>query len=308
MKVVQHNIFYLLIGFSLAFISCKKGKEMTTNDGFRYILYTDAKGPNPKIGDYLTLDLVYRDANDSILFDSGINKKPLRFPFESIPFKGSYEDGLTYLCAGDSATFYVPADSLYKYYFLQKGNTIRQEETSFKKGTFLKFDIKLLKIQDRVEAEQEMMMDKSERERAGKKIFEDYITEHKLEAFRDSAGYCMTYVKHGSGIPLDTSMIISVNYKGKFLTGTVFDSNEHLQHPYRFVLGQRQVIYGWELAIKKLKIGDEINLLLPSELAYGENGFRDPRTGAFIVPSYAPLLFEIQIVDAQPVQMKTAKK
>lgn len=51
---------------TVGMFACMKGKEMTTNAGFRYILYTDNKGPNPQIGDYVTLDLVYRNAEDSV--------------------------------------------------------------------------------------------------------------------------------------------------------------------------------------------------------------------------------------------------
>ncbi|MBK7852049.1 MAG: FKBP-type peptidyl-prolyl cis-trans isomerase [Bacteroidetes bacterium] len=292
---------------TVGMFACMKGKEMTTNAGFRYILYTDNKGPNPQIGDYVTLDLVYRNAEDSVFFDSRTNPKPFRFQLEKIPFQGSYEDGLTYLCQGDSATFYVPADSMYAYYITRRGETIPQEQTVFKKGSFFKFDIKLLRIQTMIEAEQEILIEKSSREKAGMKIFNQYVTDHHWESNFDSAGYYMEYIKKGSGSPVDTGAIISVNFTGKFLDGRVFDSSEQMGHPYRFVLNTRQVIGGWELAFRKLKVGDNVNLLLPSQLAYGEAGMRDPKNGTYIVPSYAPLLFEIEVLKVEKLNALVKK-
>ncbi|HRH67521.1 MAG TPA: FKBP-type peptidyl-prolyl cis-trans isomerase [Bacteroidia bacterium] len=291
------KLIILSFGLIALFISaCKKGKEMTTNSGFRYVLYTDVKGPNPQLNDYVTIEMVYRTADDSVLFDSRENSRPLRFELEKIPFKGSYEDGLTYLCAGDSATFYVPADSMYNFHFTRQGRTIPQEQTTFKKGSFLKFDIKLLRIQSKTEAELEMEEELSKREKAGNKILEQYVADHKLESNFDSAGFYLEFIKHGTGTLADSGLLISVDYTGKFLDGRVFDSSAQLGHPYRFVLGAKQVVPGWELACEKMREGDKVKLLLPSRLAYGEEGFRDPKNATFIVPSYAPLLFEIEVI------------
>lgn len=300
------RLFLYAFCISLLF-SCTKGKEMTTNAGFRYILYTDAKGPNPALDDFVTIEMVYKTAGDSVLFDSRKNSKPLRFALEKIPFEGSYEDGLTFLCAGDSATFYVPADSMFRYYFIKQGKNVPQEQTEFKKGTFLKFDIKLIRIQSRLEAEQEIALEQSKREKAGDQILEKYISEHHLESYRDTAGYYLIYTQRGNGNQVDSGLVISVNYSGKFLDGRTFDSNAKLGQPYRFVLGARQVIPGWEKVFGKLCEGDKINLLLPARLAYGGEGFRDPRDGTFIVPTYAPLLFEIEVVKIEKIHSIAGK-
>src|SRR5450432_508135 len=112
------TIFTITIVFIMIVIfSCKRGKEMKTDSGFKYILYTESNGPKARIGNYITMTMVYKNNNDSVLFDSRSNGKPIRFRLEKIPFKGSFEDGLTYLSTNDSATFYVPADSLYNFLY-----------------------------------------------------------------------------------------------------------------------------------------------------------------------------------------------
>src|SRR4051812_21927519 len=108
---------YIAIAVTLSVLACKKGKEFKTESGFKYVLYTESKGTKPKIGDYVTLIMTYKNENDSVLFDYKKNGGPVRFQLERIPFKGSFEDGLQYISENDSATFYVPADSLYALYY-----------------------------------------------------------------------------------------------------------------------------------------------------------------------------------------------
>ena len=76
-----------------------------TASGFTYRVYKNIDGPKPKVGDYVTIHLVNRTADDSILFDSRKAGQPMRFRLERIPFEGSFEEGLTYISPGDSATF-----------------------------------------------------------------------------------------------------------------------------------------------------------------------------------------------------------
>ncbi len=53
-------------------IACtnKSGSEKTTESGFKYVVYTKSEGPKIKVGDYVTLIMVYKNEKDSILFDS----------------------------------------------------------------------------------------------------------------------------------------------------------------------------------------------------------------------------------------------
>ena len=61
------------------------------------------------------------------------------------------------------------------------------------------------------------------------------------------------------------------------------------------------MIAGWELAMKNLNAGDKITLILPSRLAYGEEGIRNPKNGTFIVPPYKSLVFDMNILSVEDV-------
>jgi FKBP-type peptidyl-prolyl cis-trans isomerase len=292
----------------VTFFSCKKGKEMKTDSGFKYILFTESKGPKVQIGDYVTMIMVYKNSKDSILFDSRKNGMPIRFKLEKIPFPGSYEEGLTYLSENDSARFFVPADSLYNYlYKSRSANTIAQENTGFTKGTFLQFDIKVLKLQTDVQAEEEMLMLIREKEKQERVAIMNYVNLKKIDVAPDSSGYYLFIQKMGKGNSVDSGRVVTIEYEGRFLNDSVFDGTKMSGRPYRFISGAHQVIRGWEMAMKTLHGGDKFTLVLPSRLAYGEEGIKDTQTGNYIVPPLTPLVFDIEILsveDMLPVSRK----
>jgi peptidylprolyl isomerase len=106
----------------------------------------------------------------------------------------------------------------------------------------------------------------------------------------------ITDKKIGNGALAVRGARVSVDY-----TGWIFDprkSDKKGRHfdttvgeePFNFLLGARQVIKGWDLGVKGMKIGGERTLIIPPELAYGRKGTRG-------IPPESTLLFEIRLVD-----------
>lgn len=84
--------------------------------------------------------------------------------------------------------------------------------------------------------------------------------------------------------------IVLVFYTGKLADGTVFDSTDkNGGKPFRFNLGQGQVIKGWDQGVAGMKIGEKRQLVIPPELAYGEKG-----TGP--IPANATLTFDVELI------------
>lgn len=63
--------------------------------------------------------------------------------------------------------------------------------------------------------------------------------------------------------------VVSVDYTGKLENGTVFDSSEG-RSPLTFTAGEGQVIKGFDDAVLGMKVGDEKNVTIPPQEAYGE--------------------------------------
>lgn len=62
---------------------------------------------------------------------------------------------------------------------------------------------------------------------------------------------------------------VKVHYTGKLNDGTVFDSSEN-REPLEFVLGDGNMIKGFDTAVQGMQLGDNISVTIPSEEAYGE--------------------------------------
>lgn len=62
---------------------------------------------------------------------------------------------------------------------------------------------------------------------------------------------------------------VKVEYEGK-IKGKVFDSSEKHGKPLEFTIGKKQVIPGFEKAVKDMKKGDEKEIKIKAKDAYGE--------------------------------------
>ena len=84
---------------------------------------------------------------------------------------------------------------------------------------------------------------------------------------------------------------VSVHYTGKLVDGTIFDSSYQRNNPISFVLGKGQVIEGWDEGLLKIAKGGSGKFVIPSNLAYGENG------AGGIIPPNSTLIFDLELID-----------
>ncbi|MBR9676704.1 peptidylprolyl isomerase [Candidatus Woesearchaeota archaeon] len=64
---------------------------------------------------------------------------------------------------------------------------------------------------------------------------------------------------------------VTVEYEGTFDNGEVFDSSKKHGQPLQFEIGSKQVIPGFENAIKEMKKGEEKTIKLEPKDAYGDH-------------------------------------
>ena len=115
--------------------------------------------------------------------------------------------------------------------------------------------------------------------------------EEKLEEINISSelGLDVEILEHGSGIGAKNGNKITVHYTGTLLDGTKFDSSVDRGQPFQFGLGAGQVIQGWDLGVKGMKVGEKRKLTIAPELGYGDRGMGS-------IPPNSILIFEVELL------------
>ena len=288
---IKISIFIMMTAvMAIAFSSCGKYKGFKKDDsGFYYTFHLqNDTAIQPQEGGLVLISFNIR-TDDSLLVTTST-----RFPIDStMPgYKGGLVDAIRSMHLGDSATFIFEVDSFVKYYY---NNT---DLPPNKKEVYM--DIKLL---DLLTKEQLDAMEKSYYEDLARYKAEDddaraaYLKENKVTVAPTESGLYFIPIKAGKGKKAEPGKIVSVHYTGKLLDGTVFDSSEGRGEPISFMLGARQVIPGWEEGIAKMKEGEKARLIIPSELAYGEDS-----SGP--IPPNATLVFEVELITVSDANMQ----
>jgi peptidylprolyl isomerase len=106
-----------------------------------------------------------------------------------------------------------------------------------------------------------------------------------------------TDVTEGEGTEARTGDTVTVEYVGvSYSDGKEFDSSWERPEPFSFQLGGGQVIPGWDQGIAGMKVGGRRELIIPPDLAYGEQG-SPPAIG----PNET-LVFVVDLTDVQAAQ------
>lgn len=263
-----------------------------TGDGLEYKIHTANEGDKIKQEDYVTLHMVYRTNTDSVLFNTYLIGQPIRLIIDEPTYKGDIMSALMLLTKGDSATFKINADSLFS-------RTFGVDRPPFiEAGSNITFEIKIEDVKTKAMIDQEFSDYSKKQTEIENAILAKFIEDKKYkDVFTTENGLRLVAVTNPatSNFPVVGDTVV-VHYTGRLLDGTKFDSSYDRQQPITFVLQQGQVIDGWFQGLQLIKKGQKSVLIIPSPLAYGEQG-----AGGTIPPN-SPLVFDVELVDIKKAQ------
>ncbi|MBA3531773.1 MAG: FKBP-type peptidyl-prolyl cis-trans isomerase [Ardenticatenales bacterium] len=201
---------------------------------------------------------------DGTKFDSSLDAgQPIQFVLGSGQVIPGWEQGLQGMKVGGKRTLMIPPSLAYGEFGF--GNVIPPNAT-------LRFEVEL--------------MDVKEIATEPASVQEYATTESGLE---------YAILQEGSGDAAKQGDLVTVHYTGWLEDGTQFDSSVQRGQPFQFQIGTGQVIKGWDEGIAGMTVGEQRQLRIPSDLAYG-----DIQNGP--IPPKSTLIFDVELlaIEAQP--------
>jgi peptidylprolyl isomerase len=102
------------------------------------------------------------------------------------------------------------------------------------------------------------------------------------------------FLEEGDGEMPELGEVASVNFTGWIQDGSQFaDSQEGV--PVDFIVGQEEILPGWDEMAQLMQVGDVVQFILPPELGLGEEGAPNG-----VIPPNATLVFEMELVEIKP--------
>ncbi|MBL6446840.1 FKBP-type peptidyl-prolyl cis-trans isomerase [Fulvivirga sp. 29W222] len=311
------NTFKTLVALLVvvALQSCNDPEKKTAS-GMTYSLVKEGDGQPIEDGQYLLMNMEYKDDKDSVWMTTAEQGVPIVVPKNDSVWsssEGSIEQIFNELSKGDSVTFTISIKDFFD-------KTVKAEmpaEVSKEGSLTFKVGVQNVLSQEEFMTWQQEMMAKQQKKReeeaeeqltADVAAIESFLKENNIEAERTESGIFYVMKEEGAGEQAASGDTVKVNYAGHVLNGAFFDTNDEAlakekelfneqraaqggYDPLEFVLGQGRVIKGWDEGIALLKEGGKATLYIPSPLAYG------PRQRSAEIVANSILVFDVELVE-----------
>jgi len=283
---MKNKIGLLLILLVVVANGCHKSdkgfKKHPSGLSYRFF-EMNPEGKSPKPGDIVVLSLRIETGDGKVMDESAFYRLQLGKPM----FKGDFYTGLALFQVGDSACLKLDAAGYYEktrkrdlpvefqqgdpvYIFLRLKNILSSQDLDDEKASLYHTD-----------REQEL------------NLLRDFIKLTNTTVQPTASGLYYVEQKAGTGRKAENGRTLVVHYTGKTIDGKIFDSSLQRGRPIEFVLGQGQVIKGWDEAFLMMKEGGKARLIIPSDLAYGKQGYSN------IILPYSTLEFDVELLEVR---------
>nr|XP_034833397.1 46 kDa FK506-binding nuclear protein isoform X2 [Maniola hyperantus] len=114
-------------------------------------------------------------------------------------------------------------------------------------------------------------------------------TQEKKEKKSLSGGVFIEDLKVGTGPVAKPGKVVMVYYEGKLKQNNKMFDNCQKGPGFKFKLGAKEVISGWDVGVAGMKVGGKRRILCPPAMAYGAKGSPP------VIPPNSTLVFEVEL-------------
>ena len=259
------------------------GYKKTAN-GLYYKFYRqDATAQKPKPTDFLKVELICY-LHDSLYYDFKNSGRDVYSQLSASKFPGDMQEAYAMMHVGDSASFYVKADSVAIRYYDQDPVVV-----GLTPDDYFRYEVKLVEVksEEAFQAEinrlKEQMMDDS------KAALANFIAKENINVTPDESGIYIVPLEKGKGRRPVQGEKVEIDFSAFTLDGQLVGSTYDKDEKFSFVLGENYVIPGWEVVLPQMHLGDRVEAIIPCEMAYGEH-----QVGS--VPPYSNMVYDIKLL------------
>jgi FKBP-type peptidyl-prolyl cis-trans isomerase len=284
----KNCLIFTLIGLmTMAFLTSCNQKfpgYKQTSDGLYYRFYNqDPSAIQPQQTDFLNLDIACY-LHDSLYYDWNQSSNEVYLQLSEPHFKGDLQTALAMMRVGDSASFYIKADSIAIHYYDQSPDSV-----GLKADDYFRYEVKLLELKSQEEFENDIEKTKQEKMDASRVKFAAYIEANGINVKPYESGIYVVTTEKGKGRCPVKGEKVELDFEAFLLDGKSIGSTFGQEEKFTFVLGEGYVIPGWEEIVPKMHLGERVRAYIPFEMAYGEHAV----TG---IPPYANLVYDIKLL------------
>lgn len=302
MKNIGYKLTFVLM-IAATIVSCNRGPKSDiegfkkTDSGLHYNFITQNNDSRQvQKGDMLIGEMLLRLENDTLF--SNIGDCGNLMIVNNNRFDGDIIEGLLMMHEGDKAIFAVDADKMAEK--LQPDQMPQSFVSNSNMKLYYEIDLKEIKSAEEIkQAQEKFLADMNHMQAEEQTSIETYVNDNAIKETPRENGLYVIMQKKGNGPKVDVGKHIKVAYTGYLTNGKIFDtSNKELAtqnglEPHdaiEFVVGQANLIKGWDEGLKGMPQGSKAKLIIPSKLAYGEKGAGDA------IPPYSALVFDVEIL------------
>ena len=255
-----------------------------TQSGLYYKFHSrNTSATQPKLTDFLKVDMTCY-LNDSLYYDWQGTQHEVYTQLQAPIFVGDLQEAYAMMHIGDSASFYVKADSVAALYYEQDPNAV-----GLKPEDYFRYEVKLVDLK----SEQEFMDDieklKETLKEGSRKALEDYIAANNVNVTPEPSGVYIVPLEKGKGRCPVKGEKVELDFSASLLDGHLVGSTFDSPDKFSFVLGEGYTIQGWEEIVPKMHLGERVKAIIPFEMAYGEHSVGE-------IPAYANLVYDIKLL------------